>query len=428
MKKIFIKNFFFGVGALVSFGIYWYSQYRGIPENMVKSDFSEVLCSASEGRRIQCWQNQVEATLTTKGLDAAFEAIAALFATETDFAQSCHSFMHILGQAAYKKFAKHEEISLTQKTSYCGFGFYHGFLEAMVFQTGNIHGAREFCAYAEQQLSAQNSDAKGACYHGIGHGVVDGSDSRSWGDEEAVISPGLKLCEEVTDSEYFINRCASGVFNSLANLYFDPKYKLAIDPADPFRICRIQTKQYFKKPCYEEMNTALMRLANNDFSKAVGFLARIDESGYAGDAASSLAGVEAHGYYRSSDDFSRVVTVCRSLRGEVVSSCLVGFAAGLVEHSPPGEEGKAAVRFCGSEKLQEEERAACFSRVIWYLGVVTTKEKLQKICQTLDEKYKKYCPSEKAEENVGKLNQDTASVRGLKILSFAGGRKSIASL
>src|SRR6185503_5181523 len=53
-----------------------------------------------------CWQQDIETTLSQKGLDAAFDELAKLYDTEPAFSENCHAYTHILGQAAYYEFKK----------------------------------------------------------------------------------------------------------------------------------------------------------------------------------------------------------------------------------------------------------------------------------------------------------------------------------
>ncbi|MDP3794447.1 MAG: hypothetical protein Q8R13_00765 [bacterium] len=374
------------------------SQYRGVitvreEEQLLTAGNAENPCNSSSDPSTQCWGYRIDSALNNQGLDAAFDVFAKAYLKDAGFASNCHGFTHKLGEAAYALFSKNQEVPLTPKTSYCGFGFYHGFLEALMARTGSVRGAKEFCAYAKRAFASENSDAEGACFHGIGHGVVDGSDPGSWGDVEAFIAPGLKICTQVADPDYFIDRCASGVFNSLAILYFDPKYKLALNEDDPFWICRKQDAHYFKKPCYEEMNTLIFKLGQNDVLQSTRFVEEIKDDVYARLAMVSLAAYAAFFIQDQDAAFSKSIDACRRIQKRLQTSCIVGFAAGLIEHGSPSNEGNAALQLCGSKKLLPDEQDACFGRVIPYLAVVTGKEKMQEICQTIDVKYKKYCPS-----------------------------------
>jgi plastocyanin len=348
---------------------------------------------ASKAVSPECWEEQINFTLNNQGLDAAFNLLAKLYSAQPAFASSCHSYTHILGDEAYEMFSAGKDVNLTAKTAYCGQGFYHGFMEALMQNSGNLQEARDFCAHAREKLSGQTSDAEGACYHGIGHGVADGSDPTAWGQESKIIEPALQLCEKAGPTTAFINRCSSGVFNSLAIMYGDPKYKLDFNLDEPFRACKPLDKDYFVKPCYQEMNTIILNSYKGDFAKAAKSIESVEDSNNAFAAMSSLAGYESH--YRSDPNyFSTIVSICHSLQGTLPGACVYGYAGGLMEFGSPGEEYINAMQFCGLNSLFASEKDLCFKRVIWLTSVYYPKNRYREVCEFAQEKYKQPCPSE----------------------------------
>lgn len=337
-----------------------------------------------------CWRTAMEDALRERGLDQALELVAKLYRDEPEFAQSCHSFLHELGEAAYSMFSRNEALHLTPKTSYCGYGFFHGFMEALLFSGGTMEEARAFCAEADRQLSSEARDARGACLHGIGHGVVDGSDPRLWGDAQKFVSPGLALCEKVGADAVQIDRCASGSFNSLAIAFNSSQYGLTANANDPYWVCKLQTKHYFKKPCFEEMNTTVFLLSDKDLRKAAAFVAAIPEDIYAGSAISSVAGYAAS-FYRDEQIFPEIVEICQSAGERLRFDCIEGFAGGLAEFGEPEKEHERATAFCSSPSFSTFETRICFARIIGYFKQTSSPDKLRRICDSFAEEYRTFC-------------------------------------
>lgn len=342
------------------------------------------------GADAQCWRDAIETALGEQGLDAAFSVVAALYEQEPKFAKTCHGFAHRLGETAYRAFALNEPLALTAKTAYCGYGFFHGFMEALLYAGGNAAEAREFCREVDRQLSFETRGAAGACIHGIGHGAVDGGDPHLWGDAERLIQPGLELCRLVGENEIQIDRCASGVFNALAIAFNSSGYGLSANRADPYWVCTKQREPYFRKPCFEEMNTTVMTLANNDFAQAVKFVEAVPEDAYANHAMLSAAGYAAR-FYQERASYPDIVRICHGVERRLAVSCVVGFAAGLVEFGKPQEEYKEALYFCRQELLTGAEQDRCFERVFAYLAVLYSRQALDRVCQTVEEKYRTRC-------------------------------------
>lgn len=353
-----------------------------------KSDIKNCEKQVSQTR---CWEILIKTALNQKGLPAAFDVLTQLYAMEPAFATDCHGFTHQLGEAAYYLFDQGKSVALNGKTSYCGFGFYHGFMETLLDNGGKLQEARDFCAYVGKTLADQTANAENACYHGIGHGAVDGIDPKTWGSAQAMIAVSLDTCKKVATTDRFLNECASGTFNSLAILYGEPKYKLTLNQSDPFRICQQQAAADFKRPCYEEMNTLIMRLGNNDFNQAAIFLKTIKEASYAPSATASLAGYAAHFIPENKTDNSDMIESCRRLLSNLQTACITGFVGGLIEFGSPDVEYVNAIIFCQAKTLNEEQRKACFDRVLWLASVYYPADKFQMVCDKVEEKYRVYC-------------------------------------
>jgi hypothetical protein len=370
------------------------SQFTGLIVVVGDTVKEEVSCEEAKrkSQRQQCWEEEIVTTLHTKGLLEAFNLLATLYREESGFASQCHGNVHTLGDAAYKLFmADREHFVLPPQSSYCAFGFYHGFMETMLHTTGTMKDAQDFCDYAEKLLGG---DAKGACYHGIGHGLIDGSDPRMWGDPDGMIEEGLTLCERVGESDYYINRCASGIFNSLG-IFFDNKnhkeFNLSVDKNDPYAICRRQEKDYFKRPCYQELDTTLYRISEEDIEESLELAALTAEPEYVDEAVESLASFFYHsGVERTEEE---MVAVCRGLNFGLNKPCIRGMGTGLVEHSQPEVEYRDGLAFCQSSTLTEVEQQVCMNRVVPYIKVLYTQEKMHAICDTeiREPYYRQFC-------------------------------------
>lgn len=312
-------------------------------------------CEELEDQKQQCFEELILEEARTRGIDAAFDALAFLYARDREFAEYCHGNTHELGGIAYESFKRKEDITLSAKTSYCGFGFYHGFMEALLFDSGDLTEARRFCEYADEKLRSSTGGVSFACYHGIGHGVIDGSDPSTWGSAPRYIEKGLALCDTLGEVEEHKERCASGVFNALAIAYREPKYRLAADPDDPFGICRIQEKRYAREACYDQMNTYIVETAPS-FRAALA-LAQKAESAYVETAVTSVAGYQAQGALAKGADFGEYLSACSELPGSLPDVCASGFAVGLIEFGEPGKEYVVAIQACATHP---ERAQACF--------------------------------------------------------------------
>lgn len=336
-----------------------------------------------------CWQDQLDQTIKKQGLPQAFDLFTKLFTSEPIFAENCHGYTHQLGEAAYKQFSNNQDFPVTQQSAYCSYGFFHGFIEAMMQKTGNLNDAEKFCQYMDKQLRGQTS-VLGACYHGIGHGITDGSDTRAYGDPIALIKPGLELCDKVGSNEYDHKICGTGVFNALAIMYSDPKYKLKLDPNDPFWACRQQSKPYFKHACFDDFKALIMSMTNNDFSKAAHFIEAVPEDDYAYDAMDNLATYYVY-FLLKDNNYTDPINKCHNLQPRLQVACIRGLGAGFMTAGIPDKEYIRALEVCSSPLINQQERDGCYDRVMRLIELRYSPEKFQDICKTVDEKYRNYC-------------------------------------
>jgi hypothetical protein len=340
--------------------------------------------------QISCWEDLMNQTLADKGLGSAFDLMDALFKTEPKFAPQCHSFAHLLGQKAYQFYSEKKDFDLSPKSSYCGYGFYHGFMEELVQKTNDMNEARSFCEYVDKKLSPFIADAGGACYHGIGHGTVDGTDLSAWGKPEAMIQPALSLCEKVSNDEVpppqhgKLFRCVTGAFNALEILEDSNQFKLTPDKTDPFSICRTQPDKY-KEACYTQFVVAAMQSTGGSFEKTAELIDTIPEDRYA------IPTMQAMVVEKTNDanvDYSQIINFCHNLPSRFNMPCITSLGEGFLKYGPPQSEYVRAIDFCSSSLLTEDEKLNCFDRVLSILRNFYTAQKSAQICQMVDPKYR----------------------------------------
>jgi len=352
----------------------------------------------SSSNQVECWDSLIATTLKKESLDNAFTVFGDLYESEPNFAASCHGFAHSLGLAAYKDYAAGKDFSLSNKTSYCGYGFYHGFMETLLLSTHNPKKAVDFCNFVGKKLQGQNNDAYGACFHGIGHGTVDGSNPGTWGDPGAVVKPGLEMCEKIAgdDKTQFgpLYRCVTGAYNALEILSANPKYQLSAFRAQPFSFCDEQ-KEVYKEACYTNMLPALLANDQNNFSKIAETIAGISEVGNSYDIRGSVVMSLFYEFYRvnlNNANFADTgVALCRSLPSLAHFSCIEGLAGGLMKYGSPGKEYVKALALCGDKILDINEKDACYSRLLAILGNWYTASKVVEICNQAPGDYRHYC-------------------------------------
>lgn len=354
--------------------------------SVFKSGLVERCKAGAEPQRLECWRKHILSILQKSGVDAALTQVGESYVSDPAFAKECHSFAHIIGEETYRLFASRKDIGISSKISYCAYGVYHGFMEALLQDGGDLGRARSFCSHVSGELweSLQSIySVDNACYHGIGHGVVDGSDPRARGDSQSIAQPGLELCSQVADTEDHIKSCATGVFNSLALMHINREHGLSPNAENPYGICEPYVDAHYRRACYEQMNTLILHVAGGDFKKALGFAASLPEE----DVYFAMLSLAANFAKALLDDPSvsdkAFLYICGELSQHLRQACIQGLVGGLMEHGQPGSAHIRAKIFCESGGLMEVDRSGCIKVIISNARTLYSPEKAYKICLSM---------------------------------------------
>ena len=392
-KTLFKKGILGGTFFLFIAVFLFLYLFEFTPKDVLNSRNSEP-CEVSGGKQKQCWQDIIEMTLKEAGVAEAFGVVADLYNSEPEFARDCHGYVHEIGEEAYELFAAGKEMELNSKTSYCGYGFYHGFMETLLLTTGDVEQGREFCKYVDEQLYIQKFGAATACYHGVGHGAVDGGDPRAWGDADAMIAPGFEFCQAFAETPFQEYLCVTGIFNAIEILSADLKYQLQDLQKEPFSLCHMQQEKY-REPCYTNMVPAILRIAGNDFAKA----AEIIEKGVLNDENYEIRNIVLSAlfhefirvYLNDKDYVQKGLQLCRSLQERPHLSCIDGLSGGHMKYGEPGKEHIQAIAFCGFSLLSGSEAEVCFKHILSRLRVWYPQKEAEQICRGVKQEYQKFC-------------------------------------
>lgn len=366
-----------------------------------RKDGTRVVANCASEKNQQCWEQLILEKLKVDGIKSAFDIIVRLSETEPSFANDCHGLSHLIGEKAYAQYVAKENFELSPATALCGYGFYHGFMETMLLATGDIDEAREFCALVDKKLKGQASYAASACYHGTGHGAIDGSDPTTWGSPEEMMEPGFKLCESLAVNELERYLCDTGVFNAIEILSADPKYGLGEMRKDPFVMCNKQPV-FRREGCYANMMPIIFQNFDNDFQKIIDYTNEkmIDDDVKAIDG-NTVNDLTTLGivfefirlFGKDEDHMERGIALCRAQNEEDRLACFAGLSGGYIKYGEPGREYVKNLEFCALPSLATDERNACYEYTLPRMSSRYTPADVSMICAQVPVEYRdKYCP------------------------------------
>ena len=352
---------------------------------------SYAFCHLTDKKEGTCWESVIKQSLFVGGPKTAFSALKYLYEEEPEIRAECHDYAHYIGESSYELYKKSGAIGLAPEASYCGYGFYHGFIIAMMADGKEPFEVSRFCEDANSELSKDNPITRLDCYHGIGHGVTD-YDFRNIPKIETaqiLIESSTNLCKDVAPGEEELAWCADGVFHSVTEVPLQdlPKF---IDKNAPLSFCEAQEKD-FQGACYESLGFLLMQLTNNDFAEALSYSKGVDNPLYKANMIRLLSGYQA--YRTASDpDYIEDISSCRSLGSILFEECLKGLVEGSLDFGNPGDEYAALAKLCASEELSSQETDFCLSHAASHLGGTLGETKRDEFCDLMTvEKRGKLC-------------------------------------
>ena len=340
----------------------------------------------TEAAKTGCWQGVLAKEVQRRGVNSSFEVLARLYETEADFAESCHDFAHVIGEAAYAKYTNFGTIDFSEKAGYCGFGFYHGYIISMTASTQKLSEVKEFCSLANKTLSNSSGGVLLDCYHGIGHGVADYSlGDVSKATAKVLIDNSLAFCEEISENDNQLSRCSDGVYHALTEVGVEAVASHIKD--DPTTFCLSQDINY-QEACFSSLGFLLMQLNGDNFGMAAGFSKEVGRFG-AG-FVRQLAGYQG---YRTVDaiDHGYEIEVCRSLGGNLSKACMMGLIEGMTDFGEPQEEHLSTIDFCHESAFAEEEKDFCLNHAVGYFETYFGKERKKDACRILQNSYNYQC-------------------------------------
>ncbi|MBX9765213.1 hypothetical protein K2X83_01070 [Patescibacteria group bacterium] len=292
-----------------------------------------------------CWEADVTDTLSKDGLSAAFALVDSFYADDPAFRRNCHDVMHILGAAAFREFRNSPVVTAEKRTSYCGYGFYHGFIETMLVENGNSNfdAVKKYCAQLRTEFSPS---AAGPCFHGIGHAIFDSLPGTLWGSAERMTHEALRTCEGVLTADEERAQCASGVYNSLANALSARTYDISFSDIEVARFCEEQ-KPLYQKTCYGELGIGYIREKHMERDTALSFIRSLPADVQPSQVFFYFADETKRMMH--SLDVAILASACASLKnGGETHSCIDGVLQGFREATHVAKTHDVALPFCAA--------------------------------------------------------------------------------
>ncbi len=367
------------------------STYRGTIEVLETTPRETTFpqCSYDKVRLgdLRCFDELVRSAIRTGGINEGWRVFQDLYA-EGKAPRACHWVAHLIGEETFYFFKKSGNVVLSPATSYCGFGFYHGFVGKLLQNNPSPELAISFCKKVRDQLGLA---AESNCFHGIGHGFTPDPPTVSQeGDAEAVLKPGLSICRNLFATLPLQESvCASGALSVITQYMLENKYGFKIDRKDPFSFCDTVPVRY-KQVCITEMAPKLDSLTDWDVSKIPLYLNSIIDQQLREEVVKIAAGVMMQRDITLSS-WDLYIERCRTLPSNLSAACLKGIVWGMTGHGEPTKEYSKPLQFCGSTFFTNEERRQCYYNLATQLSLIYSVGRVGEVCDMTPVLYKEVC-------------------------------------
>ena len=379
-----------------------FANYRGLiivlsPEQeatgvsaMQSADVNECAKFTEIPEKQQCWDEQLQFVLETNGIDVAFDYFLQLYETEPDIPKECHGWGHTLGEAAYDIYKDGDELNLRPETAYCGYGYFHGFLGALITDTGRVQDTREFCVYVAEQLEGQVRGVLDNCVHGVGHGTTAMllEEGNYNGDFIAVGDEALKICELIYTDSNDLENCYDGVFNELQLELFNSGFGMDFDAymelGDPFYYCKIQEERH-KKACFYELTGMFWKIFDHDVMAMTEYaLEHTEDLPSRGGKVLAKIAADQIQFDIVKPTHEKSIDACRIVPDYLFEDCFVGIVNGFIQHGEPGKLHIKGYAFCQEDHLTDSERNMCYENLTRMIEYVSTPEEFKTACEYIN--------------------------------------------
>lgn len=353
-------------------------------------------------KKEKCFASSIEEILKNEGVGQSLEFLETIYNSEPDLTPSkgCHALAHIIGKEAYDLFSKSKSFNLTQNTAYCGYGFYHSFMESLIHEGQDLSLAKKFCEKADKELSKGAPDVRSNCFHGIGHGLIgDPPDSRIWGNEQAIINESLLPCLKISDKKADVDGCTDGTFDATLILMIKGEAGLTLHKTNVFQMCERQDDSKaifpFKYNCYRQVGFRLPYIAKSqDILTVARYIDEVPDDVWA-NAIIFGAARNVIGFQTTKDKIPNLIKNCRKVAKRLKIGCLNGLEHAYMLLKGPGKAIDKALNFCKEQPLTESERQDCYRYQFETFRKYYPKETIISACKTIEKKHQKWCVNKK---------------------------------
>ncbi len=341
--------------------------------------------------RASCWETDFAKLIDEDGIDTALDKFVEFYESEPNFNSYCHDIMHYVGRASYEVYKLDKKTITRPETSYCGYGFYHGFVESAFEQesSAGLDVAKNYCSDLAQNPNFGSRHIVGptvsACKHGIGHAIFDSLDAELWGDYKLMTDAGIATCENLySDDEHSSVRCATGIYNSLTTALNNNYYYIDYPSAEEVVSFCTEQGDMYRPWCWVDMVPNYTKHYFYTLEERLDFAYKHIES--KGGRELTVVSIVDDDFRSVEDpDINYYVSLCSSIEdGDLKFACLQGILGGVTYSSYTKNLASRLEEVCEVIEFDADFKQVCESQSFWRLTSVTPIDDLFDVCEEND--------------------------------------------
>jgi hypothetical protein len=348
-----------------------------------------------DSEKMYCFDTTLEQYLRDDGIEAAFAYFKKIYAADPMVPSSCHAWAHRLGEVEYDLYTQGRDVVLQPEASFCSYGYFHGFITAMVAQTQRLESAQEFCEKTAAQNNTGFGGMQSVCVHGIGHSVATLmlESQEVWGDVSRVITRGTTECEQLY--AHFLSPCLDGMFHELYGSMRRSDYGLGVEEyansKDLFYYCR-NLEGDAADSCFHESIPLWPYFLGND--KKVAMQQVLSEHATTLESSPRILHTFARSFIETdivSGNFQDSVDACALVPDSLFDACIKGLAVGFITHGHPEKAYEQGFTFC-TDYYEGVSRSLCLQKMMEEVVLHYSADQVAAACSLLPkEEYVSSC-------------------------------------
>ncbi len=310
-------------------------------------------CSGALATDYACQQQRYQNLTRDSGVQAAFAELKDEYGKNGFIKFNCHQMAHVIGRTAARVYGD-LPTTYDRGDPFCGSGYHHGAMEAVVAETEPdkiLEEADALCADPGQRYK-QQPFYHFSCPHGLGHGFMAML--------EYELIEALEACDAALTDARNKEYCYSGVFmQNMIDEDTSNQFSKHLKADQPYYPCTDVPTRY-KYQCYQQQTTYALHTQGHDFAKVFDLCATAVEVDF------RLACYHALGKEAARDSIEHYATGVGETTStntlcalgedyEARSKCAVGAVKQFIFYYRSDEQAKA---LC--ESFDADLRAVCF--------------------------------------------------------------------